>query len=208
LAIIDPLLALAAPIAYATAMNDRLRLIRTISNRLLIALGVLMALIVPGAMIASSHSDSIVGATPLMTLMIGAIGGFVGLQRRLKQLPDDDLILLGDSWVYVALSPVVGGILAALMYILFISGLLAGDLFPKFVPDAAASSVEGLGALFCIHGAASDYAKLIFWCFLAGFSERFAVDIISQFESRGTNAAGSLESGANTSPAPRDAKGP
>jgi len=164
-------------------MNDRLQTIRTISNRLLISLGVLMLLIIPGAFWAS-QSDQFVGASPLMTLIIGAIGGFVGLQRRLKTLGDEDLQLLADSWVYVALSPVVGGILAVLLYVLFISGLLAGDLFPRFVADKDAASIEGLAALFRIHGAASDYAKLIFWCFLAGFSERFAIDIISQFESR------------------------
>lgn len=171
-------------------MNERSQLIRTVSNRLLISLGGLLLLIIPGAMIASAGTHTIVGATPLMTLMIGAIGGFVGLQRRLKKLGDEDLVLLADSWVYIALSPLVGGILAVLMYVLFISGLLAGTLFPKFVPDAAADSVEGLGALFLIHGTAADYAKLIFWCFLAGFSEKFAIDIISQFEAKGSADSG------------------
>ena len=168
-------------------MNDRLRLIRTISNRLLIALGVLLALMIPGGLLAS-RDDSIVGATPRMIILVGAIGGFVGLQRRIKHLPVEDLALLGDSWVYVALSPMVGGILAVMMYILFISGLLAGDLFPKFVADDGSENLQGLNRLFLIHGAAADYAKLIFWCFLAGFSERFALDIIGQFESRATNA--------------------
>jgi hypothetical protein len=166
-------------------MNDRSRLVRTVSNRLLLALGLLIALIVPGAMFASLGNESVIASTPLMALMIGAIGGFVGLQRRLKQLSDEDLVLLADSWVYVALSPLVGGILAVLIYILFISGLLAGDLFPKFVPDADADSYQGLPAMFRIHGKAADYAKLIFWCFLAGFSERFAIDIISHFEAQG-----------------------
>jgi hypothetical protein len=166
-------------------VNDRLHMIRTVSNRLLIALGGLLVLVIPGAMI---------GATPLMTLMVGAIGGFVGLQRRLKQLSDDDLALLADSWVYIILSPMVGGILAVLIYILFISGLLAGNLFPKFVADTNAASTQGLDALFLIHGEAADYAKLIFWCFLAGFSERFAIDIISKFEA----PAGKKDSNTNT----------
>lgn len=170
-------------------MNEKLKTIQVISNRLLGALVALMCIGIPGAIYAYLNPGSLLGSTPLMTLLVGFIGGFVGLQRRLKQMSHDDLALLADSWVYISLSPLVGGILALLTYILFISGLLAGDLFPRFVPDSG-KSVEGLAALFAIHGEAADYAKLIFWCFLAGFSEKFAVNIISQFESRATNETG------------------
>lgn len=168
-------------------MNEKLRAIRTISNRLLIFLGVLVSIFIPAAIYLYHNKGSVLISTPLMALGVGFIGGFVGLQRRIKQMSDDDITLLAHSWVYICLSPLVGGILAMLTYVLFISGLLAGHLFPKFVPDASAPSVEGLGAIFQIHGEAADYAKLMFWCFLAGFSERFVTDIISRFESRASD---------------------
>ncbi len=33
-----------------------------------------------------------------------------------------------------------------------------------------------------VHGEAVDYAKMMFWSFVAGFSERFVTDIVSKFE--------------------------
>ena len=44
---------------------------------------------------------------------------------------------------------------------------------------------RGIGEIFAIQSAAAaDCAKMLFRCFLAGFSERFATDIMSRFESR------------------------
>jgi hypothetical protein len=178
-------------------MDEKLQKLRTIGNRLAIALAVLLAAIIPGAFFAHLHPDSFIGATPLAALAVGMIGGFVGLQRRLRSLPEEDLTLLAHSWVHVCLSPLVGGILAVVTYVLFVSGLLAGDLFPTFVADipqaglaagadgAAHAHPQGLGKIFAIHGEGpADYAKMLFWCFLAGFSERFATDIMGRFESR------------------------
>jgi hypothetical protein len=103
-------------------------------------------------------------------------------------MSEDDLTLLANSWVYICLAPLVGGILAVVTYVLFVSGLLAGDLFPHFEPDvvsnASAAKNPGLEVIFAIHGNASDYGKMIFWCFIAGFSERFVTDIISRFENQ------------------------
>lgn len=172
-------------------MNDSLEKIRTISNRLARALALLVALVIPGALYVYAHPDSMLVTTPLACFSVGIIGGFVGLQRRLKKMSEDDLTLLANSWVYVCLAPLVGGILAVLTYVLFVSGLLAGDLFPKFVADADAMKHSGLAVIFAIHGGAADYGKMLFWCFVAGFSEHFATDIISRFESQAdaTNAA-------------------
>jgi hypothetical protein len=121
--------------------------------------------------------------TPLAVFFVGFVGGFVGLQRRLKTLPAGDLILLGRSWVCIVISPIAGAILAELLYLLFISGLLAGNIFPLFVADVQSASSEGLKTLFQVHCPdAANYAKVLFWSFVAGFSEKFATNIIRQFE--------------------------
>jgi hypothetical protein len=44
--------------------------------------------------------------------------------------------------------------------------------------------------LNCVAVTYKDYAKLIFWSFVAGFSEKFAVDVIGGF----TKTAASAES--------------
>ena len=161
-------------------MNERIEQLRTVSNRLVWSLVALVAIGVPGALLANNESFF----APLAVLFVGFVGGFVGLQRRLKSLPAEDLTLLANSWVSIALSPIAGAILAVLVYLLFISGLLSGQMFPAFVPDTQAGNVQGLKTIFAVHcPSAADYAKVLFWSFVAGFSEKFATDIIGRFGS-------------------------
>lgn len=125
----------------------------------------------------------------LVVIGIGALGGFVGLQRRLKKLPDEDLHLLATSWLYALLSPLIGGVLGLVLYCLFISGLLAGDLFPRFCPVTTETPQNTFANLqTCSPVNVRDYTKLFFWSFLAGFSERFVVDIIGKFEHQAHDA--------------------
>lgn len=179
-------------------LSERQEMIRIISNRLFVALFSLMTISAIGGYLTWSGHELSAGATNWMVILCGAIGGFISLQRRLKTLVQDDLLLLARSWVYVLLSPLVGGILALLLYFLFIAGLLQGDLFPNFntiqvsglAPALATSlatenpSQTGLAILFQVQGVGyKDYAKLVFWCFVAGYSESFVTNIISNFES-------------------------
>lgn len=167
-------------------LDERLEMIRVISNRLCIALAVLLTVLVIGAYLVSAGRATAVGGTSWMVLLTGVLGGFIGLQRRLKEMEHDDLLLLARSWVYVLLSPLVGGVLALLLFVLFISGLVEGDLFPRFAADAATDgdTANSLIKLVQIHAVSyEEYAKLVFWCFLAGYSEKFVTNIISRFES-------------------------
>ncbi len=211
------------------APSQRIELIAIVGARLCLALTILMAVMGGGAWLAFSGGGHVAGGTAAAVLLTGAVGGFVSLQRRLKTLGTDDLILLANSWVYVVLSPMVGGILAILLYVLFISGLVDGDLFPTIVAEgtglgpngsslvgaqttevgrAAVRAAENqafvqrvssgsLADLFGVYGASpADYAKILFWCFLGGYSERFVTNIISQFETGAGRAAGSIDADA------------
>ncbi|MBX3739437.1 MAG: hypothetical protein KF712_00495 [Akkermansiaceae bacterium] len=130
--------------------------------------------------------DGALAVTPFIVFIVGSIGGFVGFQRRLKDLDDEDLTLLSESWIYTLLAPLVGGILAVLLYIVFLSGLLGGDIFPSFRQDPLIENqkVTRFSVIFSTHGDFKDYAKLIFWAFIAGFSERFVTNILAQFEAQ------------------------
>ncbi len=168
-------------------MTEKLQAIRTISNRLAIALAALVLVMVGGAFFAYLNPDGNTVSAPLAGFAAGVVGGFVGLQRRLKSMSDDDLSLLANSWVYVCLSPFVGGILAVVLYVLFLSTLVSGELFPTFVADTQNPSHQvqtGFAEIFAVHGNAVDYAKMLFWSFVAGFSERFVTDIVSKFENQ------------------------
>lgn len=172
-------------------MSERIDLLRDVSNRLVWSLTALVAIGIPGAFFAWLRGDASVIPTPVAVFFVGFVGGFVGLQRRLKTLPAEDLTLLGKSWVCIILSPIAGAILAELLYLLFISGLLAGNMFPSFVADNPGAASHGLRTIFEVHCPdAANYAKVLFWSFVAGFSERFATNIISQFEAREPGAGG------------------
>ena len=173
---------------------QQVHLVRKISTRLFISLIVLIPCLVLLA-IQPWHPS---GSNPepdavYIVLGLGALGAFVSLQRRLKSLGEDDLWLLSESWVYALLIPLVGGILASVLYCLFLSGLVTGELFPGFCGPSQGSNAAGadktnagagFSTLFSCHAnGPRDYAKLMFWSFLAGFSEKFVVDIIGRFDS-------------------------
>lgn len=168
-------------------MTERNLAIHRLCGRLLVSLGVLLVTIVI-VLMATRWGVGFFAATPFLALVVGAIGGFVSLQRKLKHLSEDDLDLLSRSWFYTVQAPFVGGILALLLYILFLSDLVQGTLFPVFVADSdiPAENLEKFEVIFATHGEAKDYAKLVFWCFLAGFSENFVTDMIGQVQQAAT----------------------
>ena len=112
----------------------------------------------------------------------GIIGGFVSIQQRLKLLSGDELAHLAESWVGVLLIPIFGGIFALVFYMLTLSGILEGALFPSFSIPAFADSPtpEDLRRFLTETYPASgeDFARLGFWAFACGFSERLVPDMI------------------------------
>lgn len=165
-------------------MNPRLSLIKIVSLRLLIALFSVSAFTII-FLAASMWRGTDVAFTPCMPVLIGAIGGLVGLQRRVRRLSRDDLELLASSPLYMYLPPFVGGLLALLLFILFLSGLVEGKLFPHFVmiqPPTPKFADTFFRVFDLTAETAPDYAKLVFWSFVAGFSEKFVINVISQFQ--------------------------
>ena len=154
-------------------------LLISVTRRLFLALLILFSTALASAFLIPESRYVV----PVIVIASGLIGGFVGLQRRLKELTITDLELIANSWVYTCLSPLVGGMLALLLYVLFLSGLLSGDLFPHFIADTNMEEITGFSSIFQQHAENyKDYAKLVFWCFVAGFSEHFVTDVINRFE--------------------------
>lgn len=127
-------------------------------------------------------SDS--GRTYLVTFVFfaGLTGGFVSIQQRLPAIELSELRQLSSSWISILLIPVNGGIFAIVLMIMFLSGILEGAMFPRFSDVVCDQDHVGikfrdwLTTTFPISG--PDIAKLIFWSFVAGFSERFVPGII------------------------------
>jgi len=118
----------------------------------------------------------------------GLVGGFVSIQQRLKDVNDEELELLSRSWFQILLIPVYGGIFSLVLYLAFLSGIIDSPLFPHFsIPTFSnPPSTEDMRNLFATTYPSTgiDFGKLIFWCFVAGFSERFVPQIVSTAENR------------------------
>jgi hypothetical protein len=167
--------------------NKRIELIKKVSHRLLVAL--LIALLVLVVLLYLPFIIQGYAAIAPVVVLVGIVGGLLSISKRLKQLNDIDLYLLADSILYTMLTPLSGGLLALVIYLLFLSGLLEGTLFPNFIPDPTnRKDAIGIEKIFHMVGdSPEDYAKLMFWSFLAGFSEKFAFNIISSFEKKNDN---------------------
>ncbi|HUS11057.1 MAG TPA: hypothetical protein VMZ30_11375, partial [Pyrinomonadaceae bacterium] len=119
----------------------------------------------------------------------GLIGGFVSIQQRIKNVNEEELELLSRSWFQILLIPVYGGIFALVLYLAFLGGIVEGALFPRFsvpaftTPYPTAEDVK-MFLISTYPSTGTDVAKLIFWSFLAGFSERLVPQIISRTENK------------------------
>lgn len=118
----------------------------------------------------------------------GLVGGFVSIQQRIKNVNDEELELLSRSWFQILLIPVYGGIFALVLYLAFLSGIVEGALFPRLSVPAFGSppSTDDMKNLFTstYPSTGVDFAKLVFWSFVAGFSERLVPQIISKTENK------------------------
>jgi hypothetical protein len=125
---------------------------------------------------------------PELVFIAGNIGGYVGVHRNLNNLSDIELAQLSSSWLGLVVPSFIGGILACLLYLLFISGIISGHLFPRIVEDAVEAGVKkpsSFAIIFHQHAdGAPEYAKLLFWSFVAGFNQKYVVDIIESLKNR------------------------
>jgi hypothetical protein len=169
-----------------TAMTRTERLL-TITKRLVImtTFALLVVLVIFGATLLQGNRFMVSWAC----FGCGLLGGFVSIQQRLKKFGDEELELLSQSWFQILLIPVYGGIFALVLYLAFLSNIVQGPLFPAFAIPAFSKptpSTEELARFFSrtYPSSGADLAKLLFWCFVAGFSERFVPQLIDQSQAR------------------------
>ena len=160
---------------------NRQQCLQRITYRLVCFLAAcLLALLSMHALVVLTESER----TYLVTFVFfsGLIGGFVSIQQRLPAIELSELRQLSSSWISILLIPINGGIFAIVLMIMFLSGIVEGAMFPRFSyviidQEHVGSSFRAwLTTTFPISGA--DIAKIIFWSFVAGFSERFVPQII------------------------------
>ena len=122
--------------------------------------------------------------SPLLLLFAGSAGAFgaafsmmTGLRKRLADSTFDDL-KLNRCWGLIGARVLVGIGAGFVLFFFVRSGLLEGDAFPDFSTEKNPDVLK--------YG---DFAKLFIGCFIAGFSERFVPNLLSQTEGRSSKLA-------------------
>jgi hypothetical protein len=153
-------------------------------------------------------------STIWMILFMGAIGAFVSLQHRIQSIPTTgdeilNILALEGGWLNVFLAPISGSVFAFVLYLTFSAGFIQGALFPKMnwgevgppysAGDAAAATGTGAAGRVGAHDRDSsfvhflwhsiprdhfDLAKLLLWCFVAGFAERLVPGTLDRMITR------------------------
>jgi hypothetical protein len=123
-----------------------------------------------------------------LTTAFGVLGAYlsrlVAFQNGAAHLSVVDLEN-GYAWHVLLLRLAVGGLSALVVYFVIAGRLIGGEFVPQ--PSGADG---GFGRLWHDYdqdgysGPTPNFAKLIVWCFLAGFSERFLPDSLSALEAR------------------------
>jgi hypothetical protein len=135
---------------YATLpARERLRdeLTKRAVRRTLLFVGVLAGLLFVNLgvvtlfkSISNSVFDAGAAARPGLTLLTvalaGIVGGCVSTLQRIQSAPSEgdalfNLAALNNGWTGLSLSPLYGGIFAALLFVLFAAGVLKGSVFPE-----------------------------------------------------------------------------
>ena len=126
---------------------------------------------------------------------LGALGASVSLLKRVRE---NDLTFKSESKslkIFATLMPILyGTVMSGIAYLLFMSGILSGDggdgllttnLFPNFTEPSNENILDQFLSMTPID--IKDTGKLLVWCFIAGYSERFVTGVLKQLENQTIN---------------------
>ena len=123
-----------------------------------------------------------------LVALTGLFGGFISVQQRLQSSTDVDPFFkrleLSAGWGSIVLiAPLMGLVFAIVLFELFVSGAVSGQLFPAFLkvdPSKVDPSTFRSFSVGSTPASPSDWAKLAVWGFVAGFAERLVPDVLSR----------------------------
>ncbi|GEM_PF-3012093 len=170
----------------------------------LIVLGMTVA-----TLLATQLKDPPPFALEFIIFLTGTVGGVANNYRRLLALSldviaDENPITKQLITFQIYVSPLVGGIFSIVLYLLFMSNILQGTLFPAFSP-VMQQGYDSFKLFAHVANPATnqDAAKAIVWAFIAGFSEGLVPNFIDKI---GKETAGQDKAKAEQHDEPTQAK--
>jgi len=130
----------------------------------------------------------------LFGVFLGSLGGSIALLKRVRS--DKAVVIqeLAEDITSTLMPILYGGLMAGVGYLLFMSGILSGEggsglftsnLFPNFTTPENLDEKLIKNFIQIKPETMKDVGKLLVWCFIAGYSERFVTGILKQLEQRG-----------------------
>jgi len=191
---------------HASPSSDRHRHLALVTMKLVVF--TVISLIVIACVVYKAQAEWKRSFLVLIVFGAGLVGGFVSLQQRLPKISAADLKRLSESWFAILLVPVNGGIFAIVLHLAFLGEIVQGGLFPAYpvLSEASKSGAETLVIWMrdVAPASSAELGKLIFWAFVAGFSERLVPQILQDKLGSARDEPQPAPSTAEHSQAPRE----
>lgn len=152
----------------------------------------------------------------VFSFFAGCLGGSIAMVRRLPGASTETIEFFAVDWISTLMPLLYGGLMAVVAYLLFMSGILTGtdltgtdrkglfvsNLFPSFdlAPLEDDKPLNMRDILKLRPNGVINAGKLMVWCFLAGFSERFIIGILGRLENHASSASNKEKSKENDVP--------
>lgn len=182
---------LVSAIHKSYVLNDRMEGTR----RRMVLLMTCIAAVVLGVWFAGATIRGTAGSLTNGVVVLGVMGGYTSCLRRVSALvggtdPIAAIQALSASRSSMVAAPILGVIFSLLLLLCFQGGLVNGALFPNLeVMPATTLETPFLQFLFgTVRASNQDFAKLLVWSFIAGFSERLMPDMIDRLVAKSSKS--------------------
>jgi hypothetical protein len=165
--------------------QTRTDILRKIVQEMFVSVGIGLVVLLAAFFMGQTMVAAIV-----LVMLMGALGGFLSVQQRIAKIStDQDPILtmfqLQKGLFAVRLAPLTGALCALVLLLIFQADLLTGALFPDMKKLLfRLGTLQTPTGVFTGGDNAIQFAKLLVWCFIAGFAERFVPDTLNKLVSK------------------------